>query len=99
MIGSFADQGTADLFNGLNTPAARRSCPLKLLSVARRKLDHLDSAVNLTDLRIPPGNKLEALKGGRQGQHSIRINDQYRICFKWDDDGLMLRSLTTTKDG
>ena len=60
---------------------------MRLLSVARRKLDHLDSAVNLIDLRIPPGNKLEALKGNRQGQHSIRINEQYRICFRWSDDG------------
>lgn len=56
-------------------------------SVALRKLDQLEAAVKLGDLRIPPGNRLEALKGTRAGQHSIRINDQNRICFEWKDDG------------
>lgn len=87
MIGSFADQGTADLFNGLNTVAARRVCPQQLVAVARRKLDHLDSAISLDDLRIPPGNQLEPLKGNRLGQHSIRINERYRVCFVWTEDG------------
>ena len=87
MIRSFADGGTADLFNGLNTAAARRACPEKLLAIARRKLDHLDSALLLNDLRVPPGNKLEALKDDRRGQYSIRINDQYRICFRWTPEG------------
>jgi proteic killer suppression protein len=56
-------------------------------SVARRKLRQLQIAGRLDDLRVPPGNRLEALKGNRAGQHSIRINDQYRICFTWTDAG------------
>ena len=56
--------------------------------VALRKLDMLDAAVRLADLKAPPGNRLEALKGDRNGQHSIRINDQYRVCFGWTDDGV-----------
>jgi len=55
--------------------------------VAARKLDALDQAEIMDDLRVPPGNRLEALRGGRRGQHSIRINDQYRICFRWTDSG------------
>jgi proteic killer suppression protein len=81
------DQGTKDVFDGKNTAAARRSCPESLWSVVYRKLDQLDSAIELADLRIPPGNRLEALKGDRKSQHSIRINEQYRICFKWTDAG------------
>ena len=87
MIRTFADRGTEDVYDGKNTAAARRSCPKSLWSVAYRKLDQLDSAIVLTDLRIPPGNRLEALKGDRKSQHSIRINEQYRICFKWTDAG------------
>ena len=87
MIRTFADRGTEDVFDGKNTAAARRSCPKSLWSVAYRKLDQLDSAITLADLRIPPGNRLEALKGDRKSQHSIRINEQYRICFKWPDAG------------
>jgi proteic killer suppression protein len=87
VIRTFADQGTEDVFDGKNTAAARRSCPKSLWSVAYRKLDQLDSAIELADLRIPPGNRLEALKGDRKSQHSIRINEQYRICFKWTDTG------------
>lgn len=83
MIRSFKDQGTADIFYGSNTKDARRSCPRNIWSVALRKLDQLDSAESLDDLRIPPANRLEALSGDRRGQHSIRINDQYRICFVW----------------
>lgn len=55
--------------------------------VASRKLDQVDSAVQLNDLRVPPGNQLEALDGDREGQHSIRINNQYRICFTWTTNG------------
>ncbi|WP_281023730.1 type II toxin-antitoxin system RelE/ParE family toxin [Rhodoplanes roseus] len=55
--------------------------------MAVRKLDHLDAAVRLSDLRAPPGNRLEALKGARKGQYSFRINDQWRICFRWSADG------------
>lgn len=87
MIQSFADRGTEDLFAGESTRAARSVCPERIWSVARRKLDYLDSATVLADLRQPSGNRLEALRGARQGQHSIRINDQYRICFVWTPQG------------
>jgi proteic killer suppression protein len=60
---------------------------MNLLNSAARKLDQLDSARALNELRLPPGNRLEALHGDRTGQHSIRINDQYRICFLWTDEG------------
>jgi proteic killer suppression protein len=87
MIVSFGVNGTEDIFNGVDTRAARRTCPKTAWAVARRKLDPLDSVVSLDDLRIPPGNKLEALRGDRKGQYSIRINDQYRICFVWTESG------------
>lgn len=87
MIRSFYDQGTEDIFNRRRTKAARRACPEVLGRVAQRKLDLLNAAVSLDSLRIPPGNHLEALSKDRQGQHSIRINDQYRICFIWTDKG------------
>lgn len=87
MILSFKDAGTEDIFNGENTREARKVCPNSLWTVAARKLDQIDSVPALSDLKIPPGNKLEALSGGRKGQHSIRINDQYRICFVWTDQG------------
>lgn len=83
MIRSFKDAGTDDIFYGKNTAAARRTCPHNLWRVAARKPDQLDSADALDDLRVPPGNRLEALTGDREGQHSIRINNQYRICFVW----------------
>lgn len=86
MIRSFKDRGTEDIFNGLNSREARRSCPQNLWTVAARKLDQLDSVQNLEELRIPPGNRLERLSGDRAGQLSIRINEQYRICFVWADD-------------
>ena len=63
------------------------TCPSPLWSVAIRKLEQLDSADELRDLRSPPGNHLEVLRGRRSGQHSVRINDQYRICFVWSDAG------------
>lgn len=87
MILSLKDVGTEDIFNGENTKSARKTCPQTLFSVAFRKLDQIDSAVELNDLRVPPGNRLEALEGDRTGQHSIRINDQYRICFIWTKNG------------
>jgi proteic killer suppression protein len=87
VIRTFADQGTEDIFDGKNSAAARRTCPRSLWNVAYRKLDQLDSATELVDLRIPPGNRLEALRGDRRGQHSIRINEQYRICFAWKEAG------------
>lgn len=87
MIRSFADQATEDIFNGKNSRAARRALPQQLVRVTLRKLEQLDSVERLEDLRIPPGNRLEALKGDREGQHSIRINEQYRVCFEWSDSG------------
>ena len=83
MIRSLKNTGTEDIFNGKNTKAARRTCPQNLWRVAVRKLDQLDSVVGLEELRVPPGNRLEALSGVRKGQYSIRINDQYRVCFEW----------------
>ena len=83
MIADFADRGTEDIFHGVNSAAARRACPPELHSIAAEKLESLDSAIALNDLAQPPGNRLEALRGNRRGQHSIRINDRYRICFAW----------------
>ncbi|MHC4520651.1 MAG: type II toxin-antitoxin system RelE/ParE family toxin [Planctomycetota bacterium] len=83
MIRSFKNAGTEAIFDGANTKEARQVCPRHLWRVATRKLDQLDSVRSLDELRIPPGNKLEALKGERRGQYSIRINNQYRICFRW----------------
>ena len=87
MIQAFKGQGTEDIFNGVNTKNARRSCPKSLWSVAARKLDQLDSVLGLDELRIPPGNRLERLAGDREEQWSIRINEQYRVCFFWTDAG------------
>ena len=82
MIVSFKDPDTRDLFE---TGKSRR-WP-NIVKVAKRKLDQLEISVHLTDLKVPPGNRLEALAGSRKGQHSIRINDQYRNCFLWRMDG------------
>jgi toxin HigB-1 len=83
MILSFSCKKTERLFkDGKAAPAWRA-----IKSVAMRKLDMLDSAVILVDLKSPPGNRLEALEGNRRGQHSIRINDQWRICFVWTKNG------------
>ena len=87
MIVNFSDRGTEDVFNGKNTSAARKKCPNQVWKVAQRKLDQIDSATELGDLSIPSGNRLESLSGNREGQHSIRINDQYRICFFWTRSG------------
>ena len=87
MIRSFRGAGTEDVFNGADTKAARRTCAPTIWRVAQRKLESLDSAEALIDLRSPPGNRLEPLKGNRLGQHSIRTNDQYRVCFVWTDTG------------
>lgn len=86
MIRSFHDRGTEDIFNGVNSKIARKTCPKNLWRIAGRKLEQLDSVESLEELRIPPGNRLEVLKGERIGQYSIRINDQYRICFFWQDN-------------
>ena len=87
MIISFKNEGTEDIFNGKNTKAARQTCPETLWKIAARKFDQLDSVIKLDELRLPPGNRLEVLSGDRLGQHSIRLNDQYRICFYWSDSG------------
>jgi len=87
VIKSFFDQGTEDIFNRVHSKTARRTCPEQIWRVAQRKLDQLNAVARLESLRIPPGNQLEALKEDRKGQHSIRINDQYRVCFVWSDDG------------
>ena len=87
MIRSFRDRATEDLFHGWDTKQSRRACPTSLWPVARRKLDQLNAAMALDDLRAPPGNRLEALRGDRQGQWSIRVNDRYRICFVWTAEG------------
>lgn len=87
MILGFKTSGTEDIYNGKNTTAARRTLPPHLWKQAQRRLDALNAAADLTDLRIPPGNHLEALHGNREGQYSIRINNRYRICFSWTAQG------------
>ena len=87
MIESFADQGSEDVYDGTNSVAARRVLPRELWRIVFRKFDQIDVASSLDDLRVPPGNRLELLKSDRIGQHSIRINEQYRICFTWTGDG------------
>jgi len=94
MIRSFQNKGTENIFNGQNTKEARKLCPRSLWRITARKLDQLDSVSNLEDLKIPPGNMLEALKSDRQGTYSIRINDQYRICFQWSETGPDLVEIT-----
>lgn len=86
MIVSFKNKGTEDIFNGTDSKHARKQCPQTLWKVAQRKLDQLNAAHTLDDIKVPPGNKLEALSFDRIGQHSIRINDQYRICFVWTQE-------------
>ncbi len=81
MIRDFADKEAEKIWGG--TPSRR--LPADIQTVARRKLRMLNNAVTLDDLRVPPANRLEALKGDLKGQHSIRINDQWRICFRWID--------------
>jgi len=88
MILTFQDQGAEDVFNGKDSKAAWKVCPPDLQRRARSKLFILDDAETVEDLRIPPSNHLEALKGDRKGQHSVRINRQYRICFRWTEGGV-----------
>ena len=83
MIRSFRNRTTEAVFNGKSP----KGFPADLVKVARRKLRYLDAADDLGDLRSPPGNRLEALAGDRKGQHSIRINDQFRVCFVWTAEG------------
>ena len=81
MIRNFSDKEAEKVWEG----TASRRLPYDIQSIARRKLRMLSNAASLEDLRVPPGNRLEPLKGARKGQHSIRINDQYRICFVWNN--------------
>ncbi len=83
MIRGFACRETERIFNRERS----RKLPQDIQQVARRKLVYLHEAASLVDLRVPPGNRLEALSGRRKGQHSIRINDRWRICFQWDREG------------
>jgi len=82
MIQSFADETTADLFRERNTKAARQ-IPKALWRVVQRKLKMLDVAATLDDLKSPPGNRLEALRGDLKGRHSMRVNERYRLTFQW----------------
>ena len=85
VILSFRNTGTEDIFDGADTAAARKVCPTALWRVAQRKMDQLNRVRDLRELSIPPGNRLERLRGNRKGQHSVRINDQFRLCFHWID--------------
>jgi len=84
VIASFADNVTRDLYDGANSKEAR-TIPKQLWPIVARKLDLLNAAHALLDLSSPPGNRLEALRGEKKGLHSIRVNDQYRIIFRWSE--------------
>ena len=83
MILNFADQGTEDIFHLKQSKAARKSLPIELHLIAKRKLNLIAVASQLVDLKVPPANRLERLKGRMTDFYSIRINDQWRICFEW----------------
>ena len=87
MIVSFKDKATEDIFNGISSRVARKACPQAIWRIASRKLDQIDSVEPLNELKVPPGGRLEPLSGNRKGQYSIRINDQFRICFRWGKSG------------
>ena len=86
MIVSFRGKGIEDIFDGEDSNAARRTLPPNLQARGAKVLDRLNSAVSLQSLSLP-GLRLEKLNGDRSGQHSIRINDQYRVCFRWTEAG------------
>lgn len=83
MIRTLADDATRDIWNGVNTKAARR-IPRELWPIVRRKLDQIDAVTNREDLKVPPRNRLHALTGDLRGWHAVRVNDQYRIVFRFD---------------
>ena len=87
MIVSFKDRATKAVFHGESQSGARRLLPPSLWRIAQRKLDQLGRVSRLDQLSVPPGNRLERLRGDREGQHSMRINDRYRICFFWTAKG------------
>lgn len=82
MIRTLDDGTTRDIWNGVNTKAARR-IPRDLWPIVRRKLDQIDAVTRLDDLKVPPGNRLHALTGDLRGCHAVRVNDQYRIVFRF----------------
>jgi len=85
MIQSFKTTGTEDIFDGLASRVSRKCCPQSIWPVARRKLDQINRVREISELNAPPGNRLERLKGDRENQYSIRLNQQYRICFTWEE--------------
>ncbi len=85
MIQSFRNKSTEDIFDGLTSQVARKCCPQSIWPIERRKMDQINRIRDITELRVPPGNRLERLKGDRENQYSIRINQQYRICFTWEE--------------
>ena len=87
MIVSFRNRATENIFDGVNSKAARKILPQTLWRLASRKLDQLDSVQLLEEMRVPPGNQFEKLTGNRRGEYSIRINNQYRVCFIWEASG------------
>ncbi len=86
MIRTFTSAGTEDIFDGVASQAARRCCPRSIWPVVRRKLDQINRVREINELKVPPGNRLERLKGDRENQYSIRINQKYRICFTCEED-------------
>jgi proteic killer suppression protein len=86
-VNQFRNHATEDFANGRDTKLTRALIPRNLRATAFRKLDAVIGAARLEFLRVPPGNRLEALSGDRSGQYSIRINDQYRVCFVWTERG------------
>jgi proteic killer suppression protein len=84
VIASFGDRATADLYHGIRSGRVRRF-PTDIIGAALRKLDMVNAAQTVADLRSPPGNRLEALRGDWSGFHSIRINEQWRVVFRWAD--------------
>ena len=85
MIVSFKNSATENIFDGRASKASGKCCPNSLWSIAERKMDQINKVQELSELTIPPGNRLERLKGNRENQYSIRINKQYRICFIWKE--------------
>jgi proteic killer suppression protein len=83
MIRTIADDATRDIWNGVNSKAAR-GIPRAIWPVIRRKLDQIDAVTRLEDLKVPPGNRLHALSGDLAGYHAIRVNDQYRVVFRFE---------------
>ena len=98
MIASFGDKATEDLYHGRRTARTRR-IPAGILTTACRKLDMIQYAHVLQDLRVPPGNRLEALKGDLAGHHSIRINDQWRVVFLWEEGAAHNVTVTDYHEG